>query len=140
MSLETILLINIFSSFFMTGLIWFVQLVHYPSFHIVDKNHFTKFHAHHSLKTGFVVMPVMSLELATSGVLAWNYGWISVNSVGFYLVILIWLATFFISVPKHNALRHGKVDSLITGLVHTNWIRTILWSIKSGLSFWVLML
>lgn len=140
MSLETILLINTLSSFFMAGLIWFVQLVHYPSFHFLDEDNFTKFHAHHSLKTGFVVKPVMSLELATSGALAWNFGWISVNAVGFYLVILIWIATFFISVPKHNALKHGKVDSLITGLVHTNWIRTILWSIKSGLSFWVLML
>tara|TARA_R110002126_G_scaffold53886_2_gene145943 strand:+ start:4288 stop:4659 length:372 start_codon:yes stop_codon:yes gene_type:complete len=122
----------------MTGLIWYVQLVHYPSFHFIDKDAFSEFHAHHSLKTGIIVMPVMSLELATSGALAWSDGWFSLNAFGFYFVILIWLSTLFFSVPKHNALAHGKVDSLIDGLVHTNWIRTVLWSIKSGLSFWVL--
>jgi hypothetical protein len=84
-------------------------------------------------------MPVMSLELATSGALAWSYGWLSLNALGFYLVILIWLSTLFFSVTKHNALRHGKVNSLIDGLVNTNWYRTILWSLKSGLSFWILL-
>ncbi len=83
-------------------------------------------------------MPVMSLELATSGALAWMDGWFTLNAVGFYLVILIWLSTAIFSVPKHNALRHGKVGSLITGLVNTNWYRTVLWSLKSGISFWVL--
>ncbi len=139
MSLETIFLINTFCTFFMTGLIWFVQLVHYPSFHFVNEENFAKFHKHHTVRTGIIVMPVMSVELVTSGVLAWMEGWTTLNAFGFYLVILIWLSTFFLSVPKHNALKHGKVDSLIDGLVNTNWFRTILWSIKSGLSLWVLL-
>jgi hypothetical protein len=138
MSFEIIFLINTFSTFFMTGLIWYVQLVHYPSFHFVNKDMFSEFHAHHSLKTGLIVMPVMSLELATSGALAWNDGWITLNALGFYIVIMIWVCTLFFSVPKHNALKHGKVDSLISGLVNTNWFRTVLWSVKSGLSFWIL--
>lgn len=139
MSLETIFLINTFCTFFMTGLIWYVQLVHYPSFRFLNEENFQKFHKHHSVRTGIIVMPFMSIELSTSGVLAWMEGWTTLNTFGFYLVILIWLSTFFLSVPKHNALKHGKVDSLIDGLVKTNWFRTVLWSIKSGLSFWVLM-
>jgi|TARA_R100000541_G_scaffold49940_1_gene57095 hypothetical protein len=139
MSLETIFLINTFSTFFMTGLIWYVQLAHYPSFHFISDENFSRFHKHHSMRTGIIVMPVMSIELATSGVLAWMEGWTTLNAFGFYLVILIWLFTFLLSVPKHNALKHGKVDSLIDGLVNTNWFRTILWSMKSGLSFWVLL-
>lgn len=123
----------------MTGLIWFVQLVHYPSFRFLNEENFAKFHKHHSVRTGIIVMPVMSIELATSGVLVWTEGWLTLNAFGFYLVVLIWLSTFLLSVPKHNALKHGKVDSLIDGLVNTNWFRTILWSIKSGLSLWVLL-
>lgn len=138
MSVETIFLINTFCTFFMTGLIWYVQLAHYPSFRFVDENNFAEFHNHHSLKTGIIVMPVMSIELATSGALAWNSGWFTMNALGLYIVILIWLSTAFFSVPKHNALKHGKVDSLIDGLVKTNWYRTVLWSIKSGVSLWVL--
>jgi len=137
---DTIFLINTFATFFMTGLIWYVQLVHYPSFRFIDEDNFQKFHTHHSIKTGFIVMPIMSSELASSGVLAWNDGWSTLNALGFYLVILIWFSTLFFSVPKHNALKHGKVDSLIDGLVKTNWYRTVLWSIKSMLSFWVLLL
>lgn len=139
MWIETIFLTNTFTTFFMTGLIWYVQLVHYPSFQFIEKDIFQKFHSHHSFKTGFIVMPMMSLELATSGALAWITGWLTLNAIGFYLVILIWLSTLFFSVPKHNALKHGKVDSLIDGLVNTNWFRTILWSIKSGVSFWILL-
>ncbi len=138
-SLDTIFLINTFCTFFMTGLIWFVQLVHYPSFRFLNEENFAKFHKHHSVRTGIIVMPVMSIELATSGVLVWTEGWLTLNAFGFYLVVLIWLSTFLLSVPKHNALKHGKVDSLIDGLVNTNWFRTILWSIKSGLSLWVLL-
>lgn len=139
MSLETIFLINNFCTFFMTGLIWYVQLVHYPSFRFLNEENFAKFHKHHSMRTGIIVMPVMSIELSTSGVLAWMEGWLTLNTFGFYLVLLIWISTFFLSVPKHNALKHGKVDSLIDGLVNTNWFRTMLWSIKSGLSLWVLL-
>lgn len=138
MSLETIFLINTFCTFFMTGLIWYVQLVHYPSFHFLNEENFANFHKHHSVRTGIIVMPIMSIELATSGTLTWIDGWLTLNAFGFYLVVLIWLSTFLLSVPKHNALKHGKVDSLIDGLVKTNWYRTILWSIKSGLSLWVL--
>lgn len=139
MSLETIFLINTFCTFFMTGLIWYVQLVHYPSFRFLNEENFTKFHKHHSVKTGVIVMPVMSIELATSGALAWIDGWTTLNALGFHLVILIWMSTAFLSVPKHNALKHGKVDSLIDGLINTNWFRTVLWSIKSGVSFWILL-
>lgn len=139
MSLETIFLINTFCTFFMTGLIWYVQLVHYPSFYFLNEENFTYFHKHHSVRTGIIVMPVMSIELATSGVLAWMEGWTTLNTFGFYLVILIWISTFLLSVPKHNALKHGKVDSLIDGLVNTNWFRTVLWSMKSGVSLWILL-
>ena len=122
----------------MTGLIWYVQLAHYPSFRFIDDENFKEFHKHHSVATGFIVMPMMSIELATSGTLVWIDGWATLNAIGFYLVILIWMSTAFLSVPKHNALKHGKVNSLIDGLVNTNWFRTILWSIKSGVSLWVL--
>lgn len=139
MSQETIFLLNTVSSFFMMGLIWYVQLVHYPTFKFIDEEIFQSFHAHHSLKTGIIVMPIMSIELASSGALTWFYGWTSLHAIGFYVVIFIWLSTFILSVPKHNALSHGKVDSLITDLIATNWVRTALWTAKSGISFYLLI-
>ena len=124
----------------MLGLIWYIQLVHYPSFKYVDTNSFVEFHKHHTLKTGYIVMPVMFLELVSSGFLTWQDGWMSLNALGFYLVILIWLSTFLLSVPKHNTLQQEKLNSLISDLIATNWYRTILWSVKSCISFYLMIL
>ena len=44
------------STLFMTGLIWFVQVVHYPLFDRVDPDSFRRYHADHTIATGFVVI------------------------------------------------------------------------------------
>ena len=134
MSPDLIFLINSFASFFMTGLIWYVQLVHYPSFRFVREADFHDFHNFHSLRTGYIVMPVMVTELASSGALWYSDSWSSLNAWGFYIVILIWAATFFLSVPMHSILNSAKDDDAINRLVTTNWLRTILWTIKSVLA------
>ncbi len=135
MDYELIFLVNTFSTLFLTGLIWFVQIVQYPSFYLVDKDSFIHFHAHHTKRISFIVAPVMFLELVSSGIL-WHYSeWISLSSIGFYIVLLIWMSTFFISVPKHNLLQQKKDPKIIHSLVNTNWIRTCLWSIKTVLAF-----
>lgn len=122
----------------MMGLIWYVQLVHYPSFSFVSAENFADFHLHHSVKTGLIVMPIMILEITTSGALWWKEGYLSANAIGFYLVLLIWASTFFLSVPYHNLLSLGKDVQVIDKLVATNWIRTALWTVKSLLSGWIL--
>lgn len=138
MSVELIFLINTFASFFMTGLIWIVQLVHYPSFHYVGEDNFKAFQLHHVNSIDKIVIPVMVAELATSFGLAWADGFLSLNAIGFYLVILIWASTGLFSVPAHTKLESSKDDQAIKKLVSTNWFRTILWSLKSGLSLYLL--
>ncbi len=131
---EIIFLVNACCSLFMTGLIWYVQLVHYPSFKFVSTSNFGDFHNFHSLRTGFIVMPVMCTELITSGILTWQTSFISLQAIGFYLVLLNWLSTFTLSVPTHAKLSNGKDDKLIRHLVLTNWPRTVLWTVKSALA------
>jgi hypothetical protein len=138
MSVELIFLINTFASFFMTGLIWIVQLVHYPSFHYVGEDNFKAFQLHHVNSIDKIVIPVMVAELATSFGLAWADGFLSLNAIGFYLVILIWASTGLFSVPAHTKLESSKDDQAIKKLVSTNWFRTILWSLKSGLNLYLL--
>ncbi|MFP8490244.1 hypothetical protein ACKGJO_14265 [Gracilimonas sp. Q87] len=138
MSQELIFLINTFATFFMTGLIWIVQLVHYPSFHYVGSDNFKAFQLHHVNSIDKIVIPVMVVELATSFGLAWFDGFLSLNAVGFYIVILIWASTGLFSVPAHNKLESSKDHNVIKNLVLTNWLRTVLWSLKSGLSLYIL--
>lgn len=138
MDLNLIFLVNLASSLFMMGLIWTIQLLHYPSFQFVDENNFKDFHRFHNQKISFIVIPVMISELVTSGLLWWNEGYLSLNGIGFYLVLLIWVSTFLLSVPNHAKLSKGKDDVVITALVNTNWVRTMLWTVKAGLSLCII--
>ncbi|MDX1586516.1 MAG: hypothetical protein R3222_07225 [Balneolaceae bacterium] len=137
MSHDTLFLINACSSFFMAGLIWFVQVVHYPSFLDMEESSFQQFHKNHVFRTGFVVIPPMLVELASSFMLVFFYSELFlINSMGLALVGLIWLSTFALQAPVHNRLQKNFEKSLILRLIRTNWIRTLLWSLKALLSFY----
>ena len=139
MSYELIFLIDTFSSFFMAGLIWMVQLVHYPSFLFVGADDFEAFQQHHVKSIDKIVIPVMVAEITSSFGLAWVDGWFSMNAIGFYIVISIWAATGLFSVPAHSILEKRKDEQAINKLISTNWTRTTLWTLKSALSFYLLM-
>lgn len=137
MSHETLFLINACSSFFMAGLIWFVQIVHYPSFLSVEVSNFRQYHRSHVIRTGFIVIPPMLVELATSAILVFFYDELPlINSMGLGLVIAIWLSTFLLQMPAHNSLQKNFDRTVVLKLIHTNWIRTGLWSLKALLSFY----
>ena len=58
-----ILLVQAVSTFAMTAVIWFVQLVQYPSFAKVDPSAFVEFHAFHSARITLIGGPLMLAEL-----------------------------------------------------------------------------
>lgn len=131
--IKIIYLLQIFSCFFMTGLIWLIQLVHYPAFRFISVENYADFQRFHTTVITFIVGPIMVVELATALSLfgAEKAGWMStINLIG---VALIWLATFFLSVPAHSKLASGFDLETINTLVKTNWIRTTLWTARSGL-------
>lgn len=133
------LIANIFCSFALFGLIWCVQLVHYPFFLRTDKTNFIDHIGFHKYRISIIVIPLMTLELATSGILTFqSHQFVGWNTFGFIVVILIWLVTFFVQVPLHNQLSDGYDDSTVRKLINTNWIRTFLWSVKSFSSLVVL--
>ena len=126
-----IFFLNILVSFLLTGTIWTIQLVHYPSFNFVNKLNFLDFHKFHSTKISFIVIPLMLIEFFSALVLLIRDSSSSFLWINFGLIVLIWLSTFFIQVPLHNMLSQRKDKVAISKLVSTNWIRTTLWSIKT---------
>ena len=60
-----VLLIHAFSTLAMVGLIWFVQVVHYPLFAHVSEQRFEGYHHQHVRLTGRVVGPPMLVETAS---------------------------------------------------------------------------
>lgn len=124
----------------MTGLIWMVQLVTYPQFHEVDSAHFGNYHTKYGSRITLVVMPLMLVELAIAVFLVWtefttSFRWPAL--IGFGLVLAIWAVTFLVQVPQHARLsQFGWSEEVISALIAGNWVRTFLWSARSGLLLW----
>ncbi len=133
-----LLLVQLLSTLAMFGLIWFVQVVHYPLFLQVGAQEFPAYEAAHANRTTWVVAPLMLLELGSSLallVLRWRPGSVSATGAwaGAALVGLIWLSTALVQVPLHNRLHAGYSASVIRRLVATNWVRTAAWTARAVL-------
>lgn len=128
-----VFLLNLLATWYMVGLIWMVQVVHYPMFNRVGAQEFKQYeHDHNQLITPIVGV-AMLLEIATALALLWMRpdgfpawaGWVGVG-----LVAVIWLSTALIQVPCHAELMHGFQESIHQRLVASNWIRTVCWSAR----------
>lgn len=137
----SILVINIFCSFYLCGVIWVVQIVHYPFFHRADREQFISHMSAHKLRISIIVIPLMLAELSSSVYLSlFEKNYALYHQAGLAIVILIWLVTFFVSVPLHEKLSQGYQADIVNRLIRTNWFRTLLWTLKSALGLWLLYL
>lgn len=140
--MNVILLLNLICTAVMVGVIWIVQLVHYPIFDQIDRDLFPAFAARHQRQISFIVIPLMLTELATSFLLVRSSSTnpaITVAWVGLALVGVAWLSTFLLSVPQHEILSRGFDEKAYRLLVNTNWIRTIAWTARLILLGYVLL-
>ena len=64
--MQLVFLAHVAATLFMVGLIWFVQIVHYPLFGSVGRGGFAGYSQAHSRLTGFVVGPPMLVEAGTA--------------------------------------------------------------------------
>lgn len=130
------------SSAAMCGLIWFVQIVHYPLFARTDTGHSPDYADENQRRTAPVVLPPMLVEAATATLIA-----LSPPSAigrpaalaGLAMVAALWLSTLLVQMPLHGQLKHaGHAPETVRALVQTNWVRTILWSSRAVLAIWML--
>ncbi|MEZ6065669.1 MAG: hypothetical protein R3B90_08160 [Planctomycetaceae bacterium] len=130
------------STLLMVGLIWFVQVVHYPLFDAVGRDRFADYERRHTLRTTWVVGPPMLIEAVSATLLCWlKPAGLSDWSVwaGLAMLALIWLSTAVVQVPCHSRLERGFDEVAYRRLVRTNWLRTVLWSARGGLASWMLV-
>ena len=100
--------LQVLSTISLFGLIWFVQIVHYPLFARVGQDGFRRYASNHATRTTFVVAPLMLLELATAAAWlrpAWRPRFISGQEAlwAFALLGVIWLSTALVQVPCTTA-------------------------------------
>lgn len=116
----------------MVGLIWFVQVVHYPLLARLGGQAFADGHAFHMKRTGLVVVPTMLVELASMGLLLWHpgdlpTGWLWASAA---LLLGVWASTWAAQVPIHDRLAAGDDARAKAALVRTNWARTVCWTAR----------
>jgi hypothetical protein len=58
-----------FATLFMVGVIWLVQIVHYPLYHHIHAQSFPDYEVQHVNKITLVVAPVMFIEATTALIL-----------------------------------------------------------------------
>jgi hypothetical protein len=128
--MKFIFLINLVSCVFMTGLIWCIQVVHYPLFANVGKESFPEYHSLHSIKITYIVLPAMCAEIFTGFLLLGENEYMSslFSAILFGMILVIWASTFFLQVPIHGEISGGDKGDLINRLVGTNWVRTLFWT------------
>jgi len=138
--LRVLLLAHAGATLFMVGVIWFVQVVHYPLFGLTGAAEFPAYEQANTRRTLWVVAPVMLAEAASALLLVWfRPAGVSMTQVGAGLVLLlaIWLSTFVLQVPAHDQLSREYGAAVHGTLVQTNWIRTVMWSLRGVVVLWM---
>ncbi|GJM44283.1 MAG: hypothetical protein DHS20C21_11250 [Gemmatimonadota bacterium] len=126
------------ATLFMVGVIWFVQVVHYPLFPHVTRDGFPRFQKEHESRTTWIVGPAMAAESLAAialTVLGWPHLSHAALVTGLVLLGAIWLSTGLLQIPKHRILESGFDAAAHHFLTTSNWIRTTAWTARGALAF-----
>jgi len=137
---HAVLLLHLAATLFMVGVIWFVQVVHYPLMASVGRAESAAYEQAHTRRTVWVVGPPMLVELVTAMSLLWvRPAGVSLTQslVGVALLAVVWGSTQFVQVPCHERLSRAFDPGVHRRLVATNWVRTGAWSLRGLLVVWM---
>lgn len=138
-----LLLLHAATTFYLVGVIWLVQWLVYPAMANAGIEGYTAYHNLHTSRITPIVAPAMIFEFLT----AIYFVFITDEKIsrqififGLILVLINWASTFFLQVPLHEKLARGFATEVQKNLVLTNWIRTICWTLRGALVFWMIWL
>src|SRR3989338_3970075 len=125
---------------FMVGLIWTVQMVHYPMF-IYGKgdDEFFNFHAR---RFALIMIPLMLVEMALSVTLLFFTTLLYLKVlfwVHFIFNVVIWIESLVFQIPDHHRVKKHFSEEHVQVLIHHNWYRTVLWTSKALLAFVIVL-
>jgi hypothetical protein len=133
---------HLVSALTLVGIIWTVQLVHYPLMALVGPDRFADYEAAHAPRMAAVVLLPWTVQGVTTG-------WLMIarpDGVPDALILATAatalvpvLVTVLTSVPAHSRLAEGFDADAHQRLVATNWIRTLAWTAHAALAVAVLL-
>lgn len=141
MDFAALALLHAIPTLCLTGLIWLVQLVHYPLFARIAAADFVVYEREHCRRIGPLVLPLMLAELALALWLPFAAHDATDRMLAFAglgLMAVVWASTFFVQVPCHQRLEQQHDAATIARLVATNGWRTAAWTGRAVLAVWLL--
>ena len=116
----------------MVGVIWVIQLAHYPAFFFIDKLQYLNFQKFHMNRISIIVIPIMLLEIITGIIYLFYFYQLDdiYFLISFIFLIIIWISTAIFFTRIHQSLLNGFDRVEISKLVRYNWHRTILWTVR----------
>jgi hypothetical protein len=122
-------------AWYMTGVVWFAQLVHYPLLDRGDASAFTAFARDYQRRTVWVLTPALVGEIASTIALSWL--WPSPQTLaGLATLAAIWVSTCVWLIPAHLKLKQGYDREVHRRLVQSNLLRALLWTLRSIIMIW----
>ena len=121
------------TTWFMVGLIWTIQVVHYPSFVDVGPDEYVDFQAAHVDRIGVLLAVPWALEgLSTVGLilLARSRREMVTVAVAAAAGAAVLLISGLASAPAHSELADGFDIAVHDRLMVWNLVRALLWTIK----------
>jgi hypothetical protein len=125
------------ATWFLVGMIWTVQIVHYPLFAQVGREGFAGYAAAHSTR----ITAVIAVPWAVQGT---TVAWLLLDPpVGLAPALLVAagalalvpvVVTVLVSVAAHRVLGAGFDAAAHRRLVTTNWLRTGAWTLGGGVA------
>ena len=132
----TVLVVSTVAARAMVGLIWMVQVVHYPTLATYSELAPATAAMDHQKRISWVVGPLMVAGGVTALILLFDRpttmsGWSAWVAAGLLGVAL--LSTVLVQVPLHTRLaEHHDVDA-VRRLIVSNWVRTVAWMARGML-------
>ena len=140
--MTTVVIAHVCATWFMVGLIWMVQSVHYPLFAVVGRSSQRTYAAEHTLRIARLLALPAGVEVVTAVLLIW----VRPTGTATWLVLIsgallgaLWLTTLLVQVPIHQRLSRSWSAPVIERLVKTNWLRTAGWSLRGLLVLVILV-
>ena len=140
---EAVLIAQVLASVGMFGVIWTIQLVHYPLMANIPPTAFVDYERQHSKAITLIVGPLMAIE----GICVLAVFFARPSGISFWLALtggiveaLAIGTTAFVSAPLHGRLEKGYDAAVLSLLIRTNWIRTVAWTTRGFIAVAMLVL
>lgn len=132
----TVLVVSTVATWGMVGVIWMVQLVHYPLLGRLSAHEPTSAAVDHQRRITWVVGPLMAAEGVTALILLVDrpptMSFVSALVAAALLGVAL-LSTVAVQVPQHTRLAADHDDAVVAALIAGNWVRTSAWTARGVL-------